>query len=132
MLAMGNQLQGDLSGLGMAEADALSDLELQRTQIATQYQNDIAQAIADGKLEEASALYGEFVRIDTALRDTAIAQAQLNMGAFDRNNDIYNTNRDYTLQVAYGIGDFSGMAAYGWSPELIAAMEQQWLKDNPD
>jgi hypothetical protein len=22
------------------------------------------------------------------------------------------------------------MAAYGWPPELIAAMEQQWLKDN--
>jgi hypothetical protein len=132
MLAMGNQLQGDLSGLGMAEADALSDLELQRTQIATQYQNDIAQAIADGKLEEASALYGEFVRIDTALRDTAIAQAQLNLSAYDINNEQYNTNRTEALQTAYSIGDFSGMAAYGWSPELIAAMEQQWLKDNPD
>jgi hypothetical protein len=131
MLAMGNQLQGDLSGLGMAEADALSDLELQRTQIATQYQNDIAQAIADGKLEEASALYGEFVRIDSALRDTALQQAYLNADAFGINNDIYNTNKAEAASIAAYTGDYSGMAAYGWPPELIAAMEQQWLKDNP-
>ncbi len=132
MLAMGNQLQGDLSGLGMAEADAMADLELQRTQIATQYQNDIAQAIADGKLEEAGVLYGEFVRIDSALRDTALQQAYLNADAFGMNNDIYNANKAEALQAANSAGDFSGMAAYDWSPELIAAMEQQWLKDNPD
>lgn len=62
MLAMGNQLQSDLSAIARAEADALADLELQRTQLAARYKNDIAQAIADGKLAEASALYDDFVR----------------------------------------------------------------------
>jgi hypothetical protein len=129
VLAMGNQLQSNLSGISAAEADALSNLELQRTQLATQYQNDIAQAIKDGKMEEANALYGEYVRIDNSIVDRAVAQASLNASAYDMNNSQYNTNRDYTLQAAYYTGDFSRMAAYGWPPSLIAAARQQWLEN---
>jgi hypothetical protein len=75
VLAMGGQLQSSLSGIGAAEADALSDLELQRTRLAAQYQNDIARAIADGQLQEASALYNDYVRVDDALVRTAGNQA---------------------------------------------------------
>ena len=56
VLAMENQLQNDLSAIGRAEADALADLELQRAQMTARYKNDIARAVADGKLAEASAL----------------------------------------------------------------------------
>jgi hypothetical protein len=62
VLAMENQLQNDLSAIGRAEADALADLELQRAQMTARYKNDIARAVADGKLAEASALYDDFIR----------------------------------------------------------------------
>ncbi len=129
MLAMSNQLQGSLSGIGAAEADALSDLELQRTQLATQYQNDIAQAINTGNLEEAYALYGEYVRVDDSLLSTALAQAGLNADAFGMNNSIYNMKKSDALALAQYTGDYSGMAIYGWTPQQIAAANQQWVDD---
>lgn len=61
-LAMGNQLQSNLSGISQAEADTLADLELQRTQLAAKYKNDIAQALADGSFKKAEALYDNYWR----------------------------------------------------------------------
>lgn len=89
MLAMGNELQGDLSTISMAESDTLSGLEQERTQLAALYQNDIAQAIADGKLEEAYALYEEFIRVDNSIVDTARDQALENEKAWEAFNDQY-------------------------------------------
>ena len=112
-----------------AEADALSNLELQRTQLAAQYQNDIAQAINTGKLEEAYALYGEYVRVDDSILSTALAQAGLNADAFGMNNSIYNMKKSDALALAQYTGDYSGMAIYGWTPQQIAAANQQWVDD---
>ena len=68
MLAIGNQLQSDLSAIGSAEADALAGLELQRAQLSARYRNDIAKAIADGNLAEAAALYDDFIRAANSIR----------------------------------------------------------------
>lgn len=128
-LAIGNQLQGDLSGITQAEANAKAELELQRTQLATQYQNDIAQAVAGGKLQEANALYQEYIRIDDSIVQTAITQENINANAYGINANQYSVNRSAALDYASYTGDFSGMAAYHWTPQMIATAHQQWLDD---
>lgn len=89
MLAMAGRLQSDLSAIGGAEADALGELELQRAQLAARYRNDIAQAVADGELAEADALYKDFVRVDTSIADTARDQASENYKAWKTLYDRY-------------------------------------------
>lgn len=66
-LARNVTLQNDLNTLDTAQADAISDLQLQRANAETQYNNAIAQAQAQGDYELASALYQEKVRVQNAL-----------------------------------------------------------------
>lgn len=60
-------LQNNLNAIDTAEADAISDLQLQRSNAEVQYNNAIAQAEAQGDYELASALYQEKVRYDNAM-----------------------------------------------------------------
>lgn len=75
-LAMNNQLQSGLSELHTAEANAIAELEAQRTSITTQYQNAVAQAIAEGNAAKAQALYEEAVRTEEILRAQEEAAAK--------------------------------------------------------
>lgn len=75
-LAMSNQLQSGLSELDKAEAQALSDIEAQRVSTTTQYQNAVAQAIAQGELAKAQALYEEALRAEELMAQMAAAEAK--------------------------------------------------------
>ena len=146
-LAMSNALQGNLSGIDTAEADALSDLELQRSQTEIDYNNAIAQAKAEGNYQLAQQLYTEKVRVDEALQ-AQIAQAAQNelarqqmamqQSQQDWENqfalDQYNSGKeqqDYQNMVALAqemakYGDFSGYQALGID---TSTMEQRYAQE---
>ena len=88
-LARNVTLQGNLSSLNQAQADALSSVDLQRTQLTTEYNSAIASAKASGDYELASALYQEAVRVDESLVSNALSQAGLDANQWSAN---------YTLQ----------------------------------
>ena len=116
-LAQSNMLQGNLSNISQAESDALSDLDLQRTQLMTAYENDIAQAIADGELAEAEALYNEAVRAD---------EAAYNQKLLEQNQQSINLG---LYQILASIGDFSWLSKLsdiGYTDEEITAIEAQF------
>lgn len=78
-IAQSNTLQGELSALELAEAQALAEIESQRTQLATQYQGRVREAIMNNEMDKAAALYEEAIRFDEAMIQHALEQAQLDM-----------------------------------------------------
>jgi hypothetical protein len=66
-LATGVALQNNLNDINREEAAAKADIELQRTQLAADYENAIAKAKANGNATLADALYREYVRADESL-----------------------------------------------------------------
>jgi hypothetical protein len=123
-LSMGNQLQGNLSNIQQQKANALADLELQRTQLSTAYQNDIAQAIADGNLAKAQALYDDFVRVDNSIVETARAQQDEYYRAAAFANSQYTDNRNYNLSLADKMAQYGVFSGYDGilKPEQIEGM----------
>lgn len=64
--------QQNLSAIDREQAQKLADLDLQRSQLDTQYQNAIAEAQATGNADLANALYEEYVRVQNqAAKQTA-------------------------------------------------------------
>ncbi len=90
-LARSVTLQNNLNTIDTAEADAISELQLQRANAETQYHNAIVQAEAEGDYQLASALYQEKVRVQTALLEMEI-QEQKN--ALQRYQLQYQAQRD--------------------------------------
>lgn len=116
-LSQENSRMGNLNAINMAQAAALKDVEQQRLSIKTQYQNDIAMAIANGDLERANALYKEAVRVDESIVQTALNQAQLDLSVYGMNQDVLNSNRNYQMQLAQllaSAGDYSGLESLGY------------------
>lgn len=68
-LSQNNQLQSNLNTLGAAQAQALANIQSQRTLLGKQYQLQILQAQADNDFERAQKLYDEAVRQDEILRE---------------------------------------------------------------
>jgi len=107
-LARSVALQGNLGALGQAEADAFAALDLQRTQVANEYNAAIASAKGTGSYEMASALYQEAVRADQSLVSTALSQAGLNYNKW---------NSDYTVwqnEQTAADTERDTMASYGY------------------
>lgn len=146
-LAMSNALQGNLSGIDTAEANALSDLELQRSQAEIDYNNAIAQAKAEGNYQLAQQLYTEKVRVDEALQaqiaqaaQNELARQQMAMQQSQQNwenqfaLDKYNAGleqQDYQNMLAMAqemakYGDFSGYQALGID---TSTMEQRYAQE---
>lgn len=65
-LALGLAEQGELASLDAERAAGLADIEARRSQTKSQYQNAVAQAIAQNEIERANALYQEAVRVDNS------------------------------------------------------------------
>lgn len=68
-ISQNNQLQSNLNTLGAAQAQALANIQSQRTLLGKQYQLQILQAQADNDFERAQQLYSEAVRQDEILRE---------------------------------------------------------------
>ena len=105
----------------------------------TQYKNDVAKAIAEGDFAKAQALYNNY----QAERDRMIQQQQYmsNLAynyatldrlrendAYSRESNEYERNYSIALTAAQSSGDFSGMAAFGWTPEQISSARQEWIR----
>ena len=117
--------QKNIGSLEEAKATALNDVETQRTQLSTQYQNAIAEAIANNNYEQATALYNEAVRVDESIVSTALNQANLNYqyATLNQNQAQFNTNNQISAADNLAqYGDFSGYKALGYSGGQISNM----------
>lgn len=122
-LAFRNALQGNLSSLDQAEASSLADLELQRAQAETDYNNAIAQANAQGNYELAQQLYSEKVRVDEALREQMIWKAQQDFQQlqFDTANSQWQQQFDASQRAS--------LADQGWNYLSIGQIPPQEVLD---
>lgn len=75
-LARSSAYQRDIASLDQAQANALSDIQLQKTNLQSQYENAITQARAEGNAALANALYEELVRVQNLNREDAQIAAQ--------------------------------------------------------
>lgn len=89
-LSQQNALLGNITAIRKAQADAQKDLDFQRTQLQNQYQNAIAEALAQNNLQRAQALYDEAKRVDESMVATAVNQANLDWTVW---NALYNRRR---------------------------------------
>lgn len=137
-LSTNNQYLKNMTTLRQAEMQAMADVEEKRRQTTADYQNAVAEAISNGNLQRAKALYDEAVRVDESILSTARAQAQENYNAWQsaytldraRKEDEqteYNRNLDRAETLAQ-YGDFSGYLALGYSQSQVDAMRALWLQ----
>ncbi|MCF2662750.1 hypothetical protein I6E42_11625 [Pseudoflavonifractor phocaeensis] len=76
-LARSSAYQRDIANLDQAKANALSDIQLAKTNLKYQYESAIAEARASGNSTLATALYKELVRVQGLEReDDQLAAAQ--------------------------------------------------------
>ena len=107
-IAQSNVLQNELGALQKAETAAIADIEARRTQLSAQYQAKVREAIMNNEMSKAMALYDEALRYDNEL-----VAAQ---------KDALAAEKEKAAMLA-SIGNFSGYANLGYSPEEIAALE---------
>lgn len=120
MLARNNSYQNAMTSINNSEAEARSDLELQRNQLASQYASDIAYAQATGNASEAEALYNEWVRQDEVTRTQAQEDKEW---AYQTQQDTYS-QREANAEALASIGDYSGYKdLYGWTDAQVQNAE---------
>jgi len=139
-LAMRNQNASNMSAINTQEAGALKDLETTRLKISTGYQNDIAQAVAQGDLARAQALYNEAIRVDNSLVQQSMAQADEDYRYWAANNQQQQQTQQqeqYKLAQQQWLADalakygvFSGYDKFGVTPADQAAMKAAYNAAN--
>ena len=127
-LSQSNAYQQGMTALGKAQADAASNLQLERTKAKTAYQDAIQQAIKDNDGKRAQALYEEAQRIDDNLVSNALNQANLDA---TRSSTNYAKMME-TAQTLAHYGDFSGYLALGYSQDQVDAMRKVWEAQNAE
>lgn len=76
-LARSSAYQRDIANIDQEQANAVSEIELAKANLQTQYENAIAAAVATGNRDLANALYKELVRVQGLEREDAqLAAAQ--------------------------------------------------------
>lgn len=135
VLALSNQKQNDLNELYLGEANALTEAQNQITKLEIEYQNAIAEAVANNEYERAAALLQEFQMQAQSVVDTAKNQASLNLQTAGQNLDAKNSEYDRLADNAATLakfGDFSGYLALGYSSDQVEQMKAVWKAANPD
>ena len=127
-LSQSNAYQQGMTAIGKAQADAASNLQLERTKAKTAYQDAIQQAIKDNDARRAQALYEEAQRIDDNLVSNALNQANLDA---TRSSTNYAKMME-TAQTLAHYGDFSGYLALGYSQDQVDAMRKVWEAQNAE
>lgn len=123
-LAINNALQGSLNELNTAEASSMADLELQRSQTETDYNNAIAQAEANGDYQLAQQLYQEKVRVDEAIRAQMVQQAQMQ---FQQQQLAWQQQQAGVANNQWNQQFQTGQEQQGWENKLsIAKMLAQY------
>ena len=139
-LSQNNQYLRDMNAINAAQAQAMQELQFERTKAKAAYQDAIAQAIMDNDVQRAQALYQEYQRVDDNLVTASMNQANLNLSyqqaahqqALDQANldltrdDVdYNRKADAAKTLAQ-YGDFSGYKEIGYTDDQIATMRYMW------
>lgn len=143
-LAYSNQLQSDLNDIGVAQANATADAQLQISKLKQGYQDSVAEAVKENDYERAAALLAEYQKQAQSVVDVAQAQAD----EYYRAWQSQLANREYLAEwertadaEAYdralaeaetlaAYGDFSGYAALGYTDAQIATMRAYWKAAN--
>lgn len=140
-LSYATQLQSDLSALQAAETAANQEIERQRSDLAIQYQNAIAQAKADNNMQLAQQLYNEAIRREEALQQQSQYNSQTAMQWYQMMLDKYNQDRNYDYTVSQNqredalnaaalaaqLGDYSLFGKYyNWDDEFTRQMNQKY------
>ena len=137
-----NALQGNLSGIRLAESQAQRDLDNQLAQLKVSYQNGIAEAIANNDYQRAAALMEEYraaeqSRVNTERDNADEAYRGYTSRAAAAENAQSRMDLQYNRSAAGADlraenGDYSGYVALGvMSPEEAAQAEQFWNMQNP-
>lgn len=101
-LAMGNQLQADMTAIRTAQQEADAQIERERSILAKEYATAIARAQADNDLQRAQALYEEA----------------------KREEDRLLSERENAAALMAGAGDYSLYAQlYGLTPEQLKRLQ---------
>ena len=133
-LAMNNQQQSDMTSLRTAEANAVNQANMQLSQLYVNYQNAIAEAIANNNYERAAALLSEYQKQAESIVSTARDQASLDLdiAGFNRTTNDRNYERQLeNAQTLAKFGDFSGYLALGYTADQVSNMRRSWLAQNP-
>lgn len=143
-LAYSNQLQSDLNDIGVAQANATADAQLQISKLKQGYQDSVAEAVKENDYERAAALLGEYQKQAQSVVDVAQAQADEYYRAWQSQlaNKQYLAEWERTADAeAYdraleqaetlaAYGDFSGYRALGYTDAQIATMQAYWNAAN--
>lgn len=81
-LARSNTLQAGLAKLGRQEAQEITDIQRAEAELKLKFENDIAQAVAEGEYKRADALLEEYRRAAQSAVSTDKAQAEENYKAW--------------------------------------------------
>lgn len=122
-LSRSSTLQRDLANIDTQESNAVSDVELQKSNLTAQYETAIAQSRANGNAELAQALYQELVRVQGLDREDAQIAQQTAQQAIAYLQQLGITPDAELLQTAFGINPGTGMGTdYSlYTPATITA-----------
>jgi len=104
-LASGNQLQGDLTGIRNQNADAMAEIERQRSILAKEYAAAIAKAQADNDFQRAQMLYEAAQKEQDRLQQIKLQQMQ-----FEQQVALFRMQ-----QEEYGSSSGGGGGGYSYS-----------------
>lgn len=143
-LAMGNQLQQDLTTIRTARDTGEAELERQRSKLAAQYESEIREARATGDYQRAQALYEEAKRQEQQLKEKASLLA--GAGDFSGYGDFYGLtqaqldllSKDYTkaerkevANLMAQVGNFQALQDYyGLSSDFVADLEKHYSRSD--
>ena len=133
-LAMNVANQGNMASINKAKADAITDAQNKITDLHTNYQNSVAEAVAKNDYERAVQMLNEYRTQAQSVVQTAQAQADEDYRAWQSGLNANNTSYQRSMEQAEMLskyGDFSGYEnLYG--KDIADQMKLAWATSNPD
>ena len=133
-LAMNVANQGNMASINKAKADAITDAQNKITDLHTNYQNSVAEAVAKNDYERAVQMLNEYRTQAQSVVQTAQAQADEDYRAWQSGLNANNMQYSRSMEQAEMLskyGDFSGYEnLYG--ADTANNMRQAWIASNPD
>ena len=133
-LAMNVANQGNMASINKAKADAITDAQNKITDLHTNYQNSVAEAVANNDYERAVQMLNEYRTQAQSVVQTAQAQADEDYRAWQSGLNANNMQYSRSMEQAEMLskyGDFSGYEnLYG--KDIADQMKLAWATSNPD
>lgn len=132
-LAMGNQLQSNLTALYQTEMQKRAEIERQKQLLGQQYQNAIQEAQANNDMALAKALYEEAVRLDESITEEGIEQISRFVGLLNGDSSSYSgKSSGYSGGYSGGYGGYygrsGGSGSSGGSADTSKAYRESWAE----